>query len=320
METSIATRRTFLKVAGLTAASLFLPGCRSNAGLHGGDPQDDSFFFIQMADPQLFWGPADLWQTAIDHANRLKPAFVVVCGDLINNAGEQEKLDLAEDERRTAAYRKIADGLDRKIPLYNVAGNHDVCNKPTQATYSWYRERFGKLWYSFNCGKCLFIVLESNILKNPAGSPQSAEEQMAWLRKTLDEADSRAFNHRIVFMHHPMCLATVDEDEQYFTMPRQRRLELLELFGDHRVAAVFSGHYHRNAYVEDGRLELVTTSSTGKPLGSDPVGFRIVKVHRDRIEHTYYGYENMPANIDMIAGARGLFRSHLLCSTFPEAP
>lgn len=320
MTTQTLTRRSFLKAAGLTAATLTLTGCSQNHRLYGGAPQDDSFFFIQMADPQLFWGPADLWQTAIDHANRLKPAFVVVCGDLINNAGEQEKLDLAEDERRTAAYRKIAAGLDRKIPLYNVAGNHDVCNKPTLATYSWYRERFGKLWYSFNRGKCLFIVLESNILKNPVGSPQSAEEQMAWLRRTLDEADSQAFNHRIVFMHHPMCLATVDEDEQYFTMPRQRRAELLELFHNHRVAAVFSGHYHRNAYVKDGRLELVTTSSTGKPLGSDPVGFRIVKVHRDRIEHTYYGYENMPANIDMIAGVRGLFQPHLLCSTLSEVP
>lgn len=299
MTTQTYTRRSFLKTAALTTTTLTLPGCSQDHRLYGGAPQDDSFFFIQMADPQLFWGPANLWQTAIDHASRLKPAFVVVCGDLINNAGEQEKLEPAEDERRTAAYQKIAAGLDKKIPLYNVAGNHDVCNKPTLATYSWYRERFGRLWYSFVHGDCLFVVLESNILKNPAGSPQSAQEQMAWLKRTLSQADSQPFNHRIVFMHHPMCLKSIDEDDQYFTMPRQRRAELLKLFHTHKVAAVFSGHYHRNAYVKDAQLELVTTSSTGKPLGKDPVGFRIVKVHPNRINHTYYSYENMPANIDM---------------------
>ncbi len=293
------TRRNFLKAAGLTTATLALPGCSLNPRLYGGAPQDDSFFFLQMADPQLFWGPADLWQTAIDHANRLSPAFVVICGDLINNAAEQDKLDLREDARRASAYRRIAAGLDKNIPLYNVAGNHDVCNKPTLATYSWYRKRFGRLWYSFVHGNCLFIVLESNILKNPEGSPQSAEEQMAWLRRQLNKADSQPFNHRIVFMHHPMCLANIDEGDQYFTMPRQRRAELLELFHTHKIAAVFSGHYHRNAYVKDGDLELVTTSSTGKPLGKDPVGFRIVKAHANRIEHTYYSYENMPANVDM---------------------
>jgi len=295
MTTQTFTRRSFLKAAGLTTASLTLPGCSLIPRLYGGAGQDDSFFFIQMADPQLFWGPADLWQTAIDHANRLKPAFVVVCGDLVQHAGGQEKTEPAED----VAYLKIAAGLDRKIPLYNVAGNHDVGNKPTIATYLWYTERFGKLWYSFNYKKCLFIVLESNILRDSAGSPQSAEEQMAWLTRTLSQADSQPFNHRIVFMHHPMCLESIDEDDQYFTMPRQRRAELLKLFHTHKVAAVFSGHYHRNAYVKDGVLELVTTSSTGKPLGKDPVGFRIVKVQPNRIDHTYYSYENMPANVDM---------------------
>jgi predicted phosphodiesterase len=95
-----------------------------------------------------------------------------------------------------------------------------------------------------------------------------------------------------------MCLKSIDEPDQYFTMPQQRRAQLLELFGDHRVTAVFSGHYHRNAYVKHGNLELVTTSSTGKPLGPDPTGFRIVKVSPNRIQHAYYTYDNMPTAVE----------------------
>jgi hypothetical protein len=46
------------------------------------------FFFIHMADPQLIWGPEKWWHKSIELANRLKPAFVVVGGDLINDNGK----------------------------------------------------------------------------------------------------------------------------------------------------------------------------------------------------------------------------------------
>src|SRR5260370_8621942 len=51
-------------------------------------------FFVQMADPQfgMYSNNADFsqetanFQFAIANANRLRPSFVVVCGDLINQA------------------------------------------------------------------------------------------------------------------------------------------------------------------------------------------------------------------------------------------
>lgn len=248
------------------------------------------FFFIVAADPQLFWGPLEHWQTTISQINRLKPPLAVVCGDLIQQPGSDEQ---------ARAYLDAAAKLDPSIRLCNVAGNHDVNQSPTPEDLAWFEKHFGKPWYAFEHGQCMFIVLESDVLNRPQGAPEMAEQQMAWLKETLERATKKQYRHTFVFKHYPMCLDSVDEPDQYFNVPGIRRKELLELFHRHNVTAVFSGHHHRNHLVKDGRLELITTASSGKPLGSDPIGLRIVKVFADRIEHKYYGFEELPERAEL---------------------
>ncbi len=60
------------------------------------------------------------------------------------------------------------------------------------------------------------------------------------------------------------------------------------------VDAIFSGHLHNNAQGEYKGIRLVTTSAVGKPLADAPSGLRIVKVYNDRIEHKYYGHDELP--------------------------
>jgi len=288
-------RRDFIRTAGLGVAAL------AGGALAGKAPDSrpaEPYFFIQMADPQLYWGPLEFWKKAIARANALKPAFVVVCGDLLNCHGSVAKRDYKKDAQRAKDYSEAAAGLDKRIGLYNLAGNHDVCNTPTPKTLEWYTRRFGKMWYTFGHGGDFFMAIESDLVKNPAGAPKVAREQMAWIKKTLLSAAVKKARHRIVFMHHPMCLKKPDEPHQYFNLPPEARAELLKLFATAGVRAVFSGHYHGNLYVKFGDIELVTTSSTGKALRKDPLGFRIVKVYPDRIEHSYYGYEALPKKVE----------------------
>ena len=300
---SRTNRRAFLRAVGVGAAAVAMPaGTRARATTRraGGEP----FFFLQIADPQLFWGPLELWKTAIRHANRLKPDFVVVCGDLLHRAADVAKLDAAEDEKMARACLDVAKTLDKRIPLYYLAGNHDVCNEPTPETLRWYEKRFGKLWYRFTHKGSFFVALESDLFKHPAGAREAAARQLKWLEKTLGEASKREHLHKVVFLHHPLCLKAVDEKESYSTLPIPIRRRLLKLFHAHGVEATFSGHHHKNAYVRDGKLELVTTSSSGKPLGKDPAGFRIVKVYPDRIEHRYYGYDDLPDKVVLAPAGR----------------
>ena len=275
-------------------ASLTVGGC---ATFPGGTSRAKPFFFVHVADPQLFWGRLEMWEKAIASVNQLKPAFVVVGGDLINNNGKSENHDFSEDIAMTQAYLKGAGRLDPQIPLYNVAGNHDVCNVPTHETLKWYEQHFGRPWYSFWHHHSQFIVMESNVLKHPQGAPGTLEKQLDWLKTTLQESDGANVRHRVVFMHHPMCLTNVNEKSSYFNIPSGLRAELLELFHRHNVTAVFSGHCHKNALVEDEGLKLVTTSSCGKALGKDPLGLRVVKVSADLIEDEYFGFDKMPSAV-----------------------
>ena len=128
-----------------------------------------NFSFIQLADPQFglfasysgltdeeidahakrgvivkkthkITGFADetrLFSLAIQHAQRFNPAFVVVCGDIINEAGNEDQI---------AEVKRIAGLLDKSITIQWVSGNHDVAFdriSPDQESLDRYREYFG---------------------------------------------------------------------------------------------------------------------------------------------------------------------------------
>jgi Icc-related predicted phosphoesterase len=239
----------------------------------------------------------DRWKGAIATANRLRPDFVVVGGDLLNAHGDPAKRDAAETERMVAAYLDAAKALDTAVPLYNVAGNHDVGNTPTPEAYAWYEERFGKPWYSFEHKGSLFFVLESNVLKHPERMPGVAEKELAWLEKALREARGDKYAHRIVFMHHPFCLKSIAEKEAYENLSKETRSRLLALFKDHWVEAVFSGHFHGNRRVDVEGIDCVITNAVAKSLRGGPPGFRIVKVTPDGIEHAFHSWDDAPERL-----------------------
>jgi len=286
-----------LRATGSLAAASVLPSWAKSDG--STKKNDDSFHFFQVADTQFFWGndPVGKWKSVIAHANRLRPAFVVVCGDLINRNGDAAKVDLKEDERRTRAYLDGAAKLDKAIPLRNVAGNHDVCNVPTPETLDWYERRFGPPWYTFTHKSAQFLVLESDLMKNPRGAPRAAEQQMGWLKRILATERPEGVRHRIVFLHHPLALKSLDEPDGYFLLPKERRAELVDLFRRAGVRTVFSGHYHGNAVVRDGDLEMITTNGLAKALRGDPLGFRIVRVGPGGVEHVFYAHEDVPRTL-----------------------
>ena len=102
----------------------------------------EPFFFIQLTDPQFgmftdntnFTQETANFEFAVATVNRLRPAFVVITGDLVNKPG---------DTAQIAEYRRIVGKIDRDIPVHDVAGNHDVENVPTPASVAGYTNIFG---------------------------------------------------------------------------------------------------------------------------------------------------------------------------------
>lgn len=258
----------------------------------------EPFFFIQMSDPQFgmytgnhgFAQETANFEFAIATANRLRPAFVVVTGDLVNQPG---------DAAAIAEYRRIAAKLDGAIPIHHVAGNHDLGAEPTPESLAAYRAHFGPDYYTFRTGGMAAFVLNTTLLAAPAKAQAEADRQEAWLRAELEKARREGVQQMVVLQHHPFFLHTPDEADAYENIPRATRRRYLDLLRSYGVSHVFAGHYHGNAGGKDGPLEVVVTGPVGKPLRPGPrSGLRIVTVGAEGIAHRYHEFGDLPDRVN----------------------
>lgn len=264
--------------------------------LGGFAQKSQPFFFIQMTDTQFgffnenksFEKERENFEKAIAAANRLHPAFVIITGDLINKPADSAQL---------REYKRIVALLDPSIPIYHVAGNHDVTNDPKESDIAYYRKELGKDYYVIRHGGMRGLVLNSLYFKSPAGVEKEAAAQEKWLNKQLKKARRSSAAPLLVFQHHSWFLTDPNEKDEYFNIPAATRNKYMELFRKYGVSHIFAGHYHRNAFGKSGEMEMVTTGPVGKPLGKDPSGFRIVKVSGNKVSHQYYELDQVPERV-----------------------
>jgi UDP-2,3-diacylglucosamine pyrophosphatase LpxH len=172
---------------------------------------------------------------------------------------------------------------------------------PTPETINAYTNRFGPDYYAFRHGDFIGVVLNSSVIHSPQKSTGQLAAQEQWLKAELERTRAEKPRHLVVFQHHPWCLASADEADQYFNIPRQRRERYLSLFREYGVKYLFCGHYHRNAVAKLKDMEVITTGPVGKPLG-DVSGLRVAIVRDDRIDHRYYHFGEIPNRIELTEG------------------
>src|SRR5205085_11866511 len=191
------------------------------------NPWRGPFFFIQMSDTQFglyasdanFTKETELYEKAIAESNRLKPAFVIITGDLINKPGDVAQL---------AELKRISAKLDPSIPLYFVPGNHDVQSIPTTASVEAYRKNIGRDFYSIDTRGCHLIILNSTILLRP-DVPEEMEKELNWLKADVEANALRKPKYSITFMHHPFFVTSAEEPDSGNAIPRVRRKAMLDL-------------------------------------------------------------------------------------------
>ena len=86
------------------------------------------------------------FKQAVEQVNALNPDFVIICGDLVQEANDSSYFD----------FKNIMKGF--QIPCYVASGNHDVGNIPNDTTLRYYRETIGKDYYDFEHKEHSFIV------------------------------------------------------------------------------------------------------------------------------------------------------------------
>lgn len=266
------------------------------------------FVFVQAADCQL--GMIDryiknrsgrdwseeltLTEQVVEACNKMepKPRFLVICGDLVDAyPGMPIRKDQVRDLK--AALAKLS--LD--IPLVCVCGNHDIGDEPTFNSLKEYKQDFGNDYFYFSVEGVLFIVINTQFYKHRDFLKSYADEHDRWLDAILKKC--KLFRYSIVFEHIPWFLNDPNEDDDYFNVTKNVRLNWLQKFKEAGVNKIMCGHYHRNAGGWFGDMELIVTSAIGAQLGDDKSGIRIVKVLEDRIDHQYYNIADIPSSIDL---------------------
>lgn len=258
----------------------------------------EPWFFIVMSDPQFGMYAKDKnfvqetanFEFAVANANRLRPRFVVICGDLVNKHG---------DAGQIAEYKRILAQFDPEIPVYSIAGNHDVGNSPTSTTVDEYRSNIGADHYTFSASGLLGIVLNSSLIQDPKQAPEAAAEQERWLKQTLDRVKADGNEQPVIFQHIPYFLKNAAEGDEYFNIPLQQRRGFLELLKSGGVKYVFAGHLHRSLQAQDGSLTETVTGPVGMPLGGSESGFRVVKVADGELSSRWFSFGAIPNEISL---------------------
>jgi 3',5'-cyclic AMP phosphodiesterase CpdA len=213
-------------------------------------------------------------------ANEIRPDFVVVAGDMVDDL---------DDEAQLEELFRITAQLDDDIQIRWVPGNHDAAFDtvvPTAGSLLRYRELFGADRYGFGLGPTRFVVLNTPVLDHPEEVPDEFDDQMQFLERELAEA-RESYDRTILLGHHPLFIHAADEADSYWNVPRAQRKRVLDLVHRYQVEIGFAGHWHRNAIAHDGAFEMVTTGPVGYPLGEDPPGYRTVEIG-DEVTHEYH--------------------------------
>ena len=106
-----------------------------------------------------------------------RPAFFIVCGDLVDayaslhpgiRCGDILRLldKYLHDwirRRQESDFKAVYSELHPDIPLVCVCGNHDVGDTPSHTSIRQYNAAFGDDYFSFYRSGCCFIVLNSQL-------------------------------------------------------------------------------------------------------------------------------------------------------------
>lgn len=275
------TRLNSLQINICLLSIIFIMGLQSFSSV----AQDKTIQIVQITDPQFgffdenksFVKETMLYTEAIKQINKLKPDFVVVTGDFVNNS---------KDVNQIEEFKRITAGLDEDIPLYLSPGNHDLGQNPTKEDFEFYFSQYGKGndRFAFEYNNSYFIGLNSVIIKSKTNK-RDEKKQFRWLKRKLKHA--KFSDVIIVFTHYPFFIKDFDENENYSNQSKKDRSKYFTLFKKYGVDAIFAGHLHNNAESSYNDIDMITTNAAGRPLGKAEPGYRLIEIKNSKLSTKY---------------------------------
>ncbi len=256
----------------------------------------DPFTFVQIADPQLgFCDKGQDWQWTVENlkatvarVNELKPAFVIVSGDMIHNH---------KSAQQAQTYRENIRLIDKSIPVFHIPGNHDMPKYEAGAVAK-YLEEYGYDRFAFTYNGSAFIGLNSNpMVYDNETAKADARIQLAWFEKQLKRY--RKCNHIFVFTHHPLNIAAGSVVEHKSAYDEPFRTEYAELMKKYGVRAIFAGHTHITELTDIAGIPMIIAGASSYPLYGGYTGINVVDVTPADFRSEFVANDPSDANIKL---------------------
>ena len=237
------------------------------------------FVFVQIADPQLGWDGRDNFakevvklDRVVAEVNRIKPEFMVICGDMTNHGNYMSQVD--------AVKRSLA---KLETPVYYVPGNHDISMTPEDIAA--YKKNYGNDYYKFSVENNLFIILDMERIMYNNEASFYERVQRNWLLTTLKY--SSQYDHIFIVTHRPFFKNDFNEPDSYDAIPTILRSIYFDMFIKYGVDYILSGHTHSEIIMEYKNIKMITNTGLSLAFDKKPDGIRIFKVFDDKVEHIY---------------------------------
>jgi len=137
---------------------------------------------------------ADSWkvlQKSISEINSINPDFVVFIGDLIDG------YDLKNTPVKVQWETFLSRTSSLKAPYCYVPGNHDIYN---MQSYNFWKNKFGRTYYSFTYKNNGFIILNTEETLNRAGGG-FGKKQIEFAKQAI--SSFKGMDRIFIFMHRP---------------------------------------------------------------------------------------------------------------------
>ena len=299
--------RTPLMLALSVCLASIVWGRTPPAFIHEGPGAIDEQTTIVATPPQPFriailpdrttgrdWGLPYL-KSAVADLNRMQPDAVFTVGDMVQGYTR----DTAEWDRQAAQWQDIV--KDLTMPLFPVAGNHDVISGtriPGDATFGdKYLRTFGPLRYMAELPEATVIAMFSDDGFGNGGVKLS-DGQVDWLKTCLQRAKTRG-KAIMVIMHRPLWrTASVKWFERVHPA-----------LADAGVKLVIAGHFHsmQDDGVRDGvHYDIVGTcggSIDQHPLAGQMQHLTFVQVQPDGSVQMFHQPAGVTLPVDFVVRA-----------------
>ncbi len=204
---------------------------------------------------------------------------VIHLGDIISSPSHSEQY---------SPFLGLTTRYHKRDKLFVTIGNHDVDNQNTLENAKIVFPEIGEFGYSAKkIGNCFCIFLNSEDLTR--GSNLLGTAQRQWLESTLLSAESKSAKYRIVMIHRPIFPQNQHAGETF-----DDNDALHQLFVDHKVQAVVSGHEHSYSHIVDSGVHYLITGGAGSPLfkgAGDAAFYHFMQMFETTSELKFYAID-----------------------------